>query len=525
MIPSPESFHLPSRADGKRVLQALAARFPAKREPVPSRRFTFYDTFDWRLYRAGWALEMSGGGPPATLRWQTLDGRLCERLKMSGEPAFAWDLPAGSLRDALSPIIEMRRLLPLVHLEASGETLRILDANRKTVARVVLHQASASPEENRSQAEDLPTTLEALPVRGYQQAFAELTDFLREKLELETATTGPLDLALAAVDRRPGDYSSKLEVQLAPEQRADEAVKRIFRSLLATIVANEAGVRTNLDSEFLHDFRVAVRRTRSALSQLKGLYAKAEVKEFEQEFRWLGRLTGPSRDLDVYLLKMADYRELLPETVRGDLQPLEEFLERHRELEYGKMVAALSSTRYRDLLQRWQSFLDQPAATGELPLNAATPVADLASRRIWKACRRVLEKGRAIGNDTPPEALHRLRIEAKKLRYLLEFFSSLYDAEEIARLVKELKKLQTNLGDFNDFVVQQATLGRFAEELARETPGSAKTLMAMGRLQEHLEIGQERERQDFHRRFARFSAPGNRQRFRRLFEAPEISER
>ncbi|MGB3563877.1 MAG: CHAD domain-containing protein [Thermoanaerobaculia bacterium] len=525
MTPSEESFHLESQTSGRQVLKAIASRFPTRREPLPNRKSTYYDTFDWRLHGAGSVLEATTDGQATILRWQTLDGRLRERLQLDGVLAFAWDLPAGSLRSALSPLVEMRRLLPVVHLEASGEALQILDENRKTVARVVLEKASARRPDETGQGRSLPPTLRAIPVKGYQRAFTELHRFLNGESQLEPAPSRPLDLALAAIDRQPGDYGSKLDLRLEPDQRADEALKQIFRSLLHTIKANEPGLRSNLDSEFLHDFRVAVRRTRSALSQLKGIYLDEVTSTFRQEFTWLGKVTGPTRDLDVNLLKMADYRALLPQQVRADLEPLNEFLERHRKLEHRKMVRALGGKRYGDLIDRWQAFLDQPPADGDLPRNALTPIGELAVRRIWKAYRRVLEKGGAIVAETPPEALHRLRIEAKKLRYLLEFFRSLYDAEEIGRLVKALKQLQDNLGDFNDFVVQQDTLARFAQQMVDDHLEPAETLMAMGRLQERLEAGQEREREDFHRRFEEFSAPGNRKLFRRLFKQQEASER
>jgi CHAD domain-containing protein len=525
MTPSEESFHLDSQTSGRQVLKAVAARFPTRRELLPSRKITYFDTFDWRLYAAGSVLEAATDGQATTLRWQTLDGRLRERLQLDSVPAFAWDLPAGSLRSALSPLVEMRRLLPVVHLEASGEALQILDQNRKTVARVVLEKASARRPDETGPGRSLPSSLRAIPVKGYQKDFTELLQFLSEESQLESAPSRPLNRALAAVDRQPGDYSSKLELRLEPDQRADEALRQIFDSLLRTITVNELGLRSDLDSEFLHDFRVAVRRTRSALSQLKGIYHEELTSAFRKEFTWLGKITGPTRDLDVHLLKMADYRALLPEQVRADLEPLNEFLERHRKLEHQKMVRALGGKRYGDLIDRWQAFLDQPPRGDEPPRNAARPIGELASRRIWKAYRRVLEKGGAIVPETPPEALHRLRIEAKKLRYLLEFFRSLYDAEEIGRLVKALKQLQDNLGDFNDFVVQQATLARFAQQMVDDHLEPAETLMAMGRLQERLEAGQEREREDFHRRFDEFSARSNRKRFRRLFKREEISER
>ena len=82
MTPSQESFHLDSQTSGRQVLKAIAARFPTKREPLPNRKTTFYDTFDWRLHESGSVLEATTDGQVTTLRWQTIDGRLRERLHL-----------------------------------------------------------------------------------------------------------------------------------------------------------------------------------------------------------------------------------------------------------------------------------------------------------------------------------------------------------------------------------------------------------------------------------------------------------
>jgi CHAD domain-containing protein len=287
---------------------------------------------------------------------------------------------------------------------------------------------------------------------------------------------------------------------------------------------NEAGLRSNLDSEFLHDFRVAVRRTRSALTQLKGVLPPNAVAHFKTEFSWLGQITGPTRDLDVYLLKMPVYRASLPEHLRADLDPLDEFLERHQKIEHRDLVQLLDTQRYRSLLTEWQDFLEQPLSEDADRPEGATPILDLASRRIWRSSRKVLKKGGAIAPGTPAEALHRLRIECKKLRYLLEFFRSLYPEKELLPLINALKRLQDNLGDFNDLEVQQATLKEFAQTMLAEKIGTVKSLMAMGRLVEGLEHRQVEERQIFHKRFARFSNRKNRRRFAILFKPSETGK-
>ena len=145
---------------------------------------------------------------------------------------------------------------------------------------------------------------------------------------------------------------------------------------------------------------------------------------------------------------------------------------------------------------------------------------DVASDRIWRAYRRVTRHGRAIGPETPGEGLHDLRIDCKKLRYLLEFFDSLYVAEEIAPPIKELKRLQDNLGEFNDLEVQQTALRRFAHEMQRDGVDSVDCVLEMGRLVDYHGRRQQKVRRHFARCFARFDEPANRKRFRRLFKTP-----
>ena len=72
----------------------------------------------------------------------------------------------------------------------------------------------------------------------------------------------------------------------------------------------------------------------------------------------------------------------------------------------------------------------------------------------------MLRSSRNLDASTSDAEIHRLRIECKKLCYLLEFFASLFPREEISQLVKELKKLQNVLGDHHDLSVQQEDLSR-----------------------------------------------------------------
>jgi CHAD domain-containing protein len=187
------------------------------------------------------------------------------------------------------------------------------------------------------------------------------------------------------------------------------------------------------------------------------------------------------------------------------------------------LVAALDSERYRRLVEEWRAFLTEAPAGSLLAPNAERPVREVASERIWRVYRRMVKRGRAIADDTPAAALHDVRIRGKKLRYLLEFFRSLYPEEAIGQLVAELKRLQDNLGDFNDYQVQIRSLQGFAAEMAAEGSAPVRTQLAMGRLLAQLEAGQSAERKRFAKRFERFASRQNRRSFARLFSQGEAS--
>lgn len=503
-------------------LKVVHEGFRNRLEAIPADVTTYYDTFDWRVHRAGAVLRSSQDSAGNTLTWMGKDGQLNCRVAANQEPVFAWDLPPGSLRDVISPVVKMRRLLPVVHTEKKGLLLHVLGAEEKTVVRMRLLDCTVTVPGD-SRVSDSPSTLEILPVKGFDKALQRLVAFVEEKLGLVQELSSSYQRAVQVANIVPGDYSSKMQVRLDPAMNLGEAATAIYRALLQSTLTNEEGTRQDLDSEFLHDFRVAVRRTRAALSQVKRAFPTRIVKHFAGEFSWLGTMTGPTRDLDVYLLKMENYKSILPGTVRGDLKPLYSFLETRQREEHNRLVEVLDSERYQTLLKDWQRFLEEPLFSPEAASKAQEPVIEASSRHIWRAYRRILKKGRAINDRSPAIALHRLRTDCKKLRYLLEFFRSLYEPAEMRQLIKALQTLQGNLGNFNDCEVQQATLKQFARNMLEEGQASVETLMAIGRLVERLEVGQQAERQRFSKRFAKFASSANEKQFRSLFSSGKVA--
>src|SRR5271165_2825697 len=108
---------------------------------------------------------------------------------------------------------------------------------------------------------------------------------------------------------------------LSPELPAGRALASILTVLLDTIEANVPGTVRDIDTEFLHDLRVAVRWTRSALKVCGPALPGELARRFKPEFRWLGDLTTPTRDLDVYLLGLPAMSTGLAAAAEADLDP------------------------------------------------------------------------------------------------------------------------------------------------------------------------------------------------------------
>ncbi len=499
----------------QRLQRLVACRIDTQQ----STKRTFYDTYDWRVYASGHALEeQCMNNNTATLHLRSLNEPNAQAVATTSRNSlrFLQDLPTGAVRRQLASIIEMRALLPVASMRSRMTSLRLLDNNQKTVAYLELEENHMLNAAGHTQGEAIRRAC-LVPVRGYATSARRLSRLLTKDLGLEPADADPLIAAVAASGRRPGDYSSKLDLHLDPSMRADAASKIVLRRLLDIMQANEHGIRNNIDTEFLHEFRVAVRRTRSALMQLKNVFPDRSQNRYRRGFQWLQQITGPARDTDVYLLKFADYHALVAPPLRSGLAPLRNFLQQRRNIQYRRLTSGLDSARYNKLIADWRAFLDQPPPKRTTPKNATRPIGDVANERIWRLYRRAIKAGRTIDDNSPAQDLHELRKTCKKLRYMLECFHSIYPTGEIKKLIRALKQLQDNLGDFNDLQVQSEVLQQFSKEIYAKGRAEPETLMAIGNLVATLRQQRELERQAFYGRYEKFARPVVAAHFRRLF--------
>ncbi len=475
---------------------------------------TFWDTFDGRLHGAGLVLVDSGSRFALSDASSYAERAAADHARGVRCILLA-DLPAGALRERLAPIVEMRALTPVVRVRSRLLPINVLDDEGKIVVRLQVEEPTALPGGEQKIA--LHARLNVVGVRGYGGAFEQVLGLLTGELGLAAAARPIHHDAVAAIGARLGGASSKLRITLAPGERADAAAVTILRRLLGTIEANLPGTLADVDTEFLHDLRVAGRRSRALQRELRGVFPPEPLSVFRDEFRALQVLTGPTRDLDVQLLEFGELTATLPAETQGDVAPLRALLEARSQAERAAMVRGLRSDHTGALLRNWSAFLDGLAAAPEDDRpDAGRVVVDVAGERIGKVYRQMVKMGAAIGDGSPHEALHDLRKKGKELRYLLEFFASLYPTEVVKPMVSTLKGLQDVLGRFQDREVQADALRGLGDDIA-VAEGGAVALMAMGVLVQQLGHEQEAARAEFAASFDRFAAKPQRKLVERTF--------
>ena len=284
-----------------------------------------------------------------------------------------------------------------------------------------------------------------------------------------------------------------------------EAVRRIALQLLQEAETASRRLDDPDDSEALHDFRVAIRRLRSALRAWKPELEGAATAKHRRALRRLQEETGAGRDAEVGMAWLAEQRSSLRPQHRRGCDWLTQHLEERRREPMSHVGDSL-----RDDFEDVRARLWQRLESVQTHLGSPDQVLRFANVFCEKAREEVRNLLDALENLSSSEERvggHRARITGKRLRYLVEPVRP--QVPEARLIVKRCKELQDVLGSFNDAHVLReelasaveittvehsrrlAELARTADpaELRREARRSERPglLELTRRVQEHLE--------------------------------------
>ena len=474
----------------------------------------FFDTFDWGLYKKSSILKRIG----SSYQLIGFDGSLqFEEKGPRRSKLFSTDFPTPEIQEHLTSFTGTRALLSIAKVERSNRLFAVLNKEEKTVARITVQERTASGANIKGV---LPTSIYLESVRGYEKSFKKIQDrFFTLGFAERSETIPELNAVLHYINRVPLDYDSKVSLALDEKHSINKSIQTIGRYLHDGMITNQDGVVKDIDVEFLHDFRIAIRRTRSLLSLLKKYIPAQDLICFQDLFKWLGSITGPLRDLDVCLLEKDGYVALLPDTLQGGLIYFFQSLEKQRVVELKTLQKHLRSKKYVTLMEDWQSYLSKITESGHNLLGEKN-TGKVVRKIVFKKFEKIIISGSEINVSSPDGNLHNLRIKGKKFRYLLEFFQSILGRDETAQFLKQLKRLQNNLGDFNDLSVQQEMLLKYQNEQLGRTKQDIQIATSLGGLISALAFEHQHVRRKFEKTFKIFSSEENLRLMAELIKIP-----
>ncbi len=452
--------------------------------PQPSTR-SVLDTVDGRLHRAGARLDARPVYKPGSADAVELSPHgtaLPDRPLVVGRmPSMPSDLPAGHFNLQLASIVQDRALQ--VQLTMTSQCAHALRRNRdgKAVARVELH-TDVQVVDGSGAPRDLGAAtwcLELHELPEHREHAAKARRRLDE-IGLVTIASDSLGWAAAQAGIDLAGANPAARVRLRADDRAGRATRTVLHQLGDVVAASWQGAADGVDPESLHELRVALRRARAVLRVSRDVLPEHAREEALDLVVSLARHTGTPRDLDVHLLEWASYIEPLDPSDRTLLEPVRELIASRRDAAHISLQDVMD-TAGRD---RWHRRFDELIDTrreldGDRPSDARRPVGRVVAKRIERAHRRLVARGRAITAGSTSDAVHRLRKDAKQLRYLLDAFGSLASSSHRRAYLAELEALQDRLGALQDATVHRVELDVVAAELRTAPQATFDALAAM----------------------------------------------
>ncbi|MCU0225444.1 MAG: CHAD domain-containing protein [Acidobacteria bacterium] len=525
------AFPLPHGLPEARLLAAVAgAGFAAGPAHEGESAQLFLDTHGGGLFKSGLRLARRIDDGRLEL---FEDGRLVAEAEAAGIAA----LPAsGALAERVAEAAGGERLLSLLLVE-SRERAWELTGPGGAAGRVAIAAWTFRNPHRRQSARGgrllLVEAEEGEPAFRLTAALGPLAGPMPGPPDPLVAGLTALGLALPGAPVPP-------ELKLLPEDDLVRAARKVLARQAYKMTANLEGTRLDLDPEFLHDLRVATRRSRFALRLLRGWFGSARCEPLRDELRWIGGLLGTVRDLDVFIDRL-EHDLARAEADPAAVEKVLRLLHRKRDAARRELVPALDSARFAAVVDGLRGLTPEPEAlaeaagrygaeraarevraegeagepaspeaeaaegaellaVAEASADAVTEpaevplAAEIAPQLVARAARRVLRWEKRLEGAPSAADLHELRILFKGLRYTCEFFIELLTEEE-RKLIRALVALQDCLGEHQDAVVAQAELEALIAHRVAARAGAAELLALGGLVQVQRERRAERRAQ------------------------------
>jgi CHAD domain-containing protein len=419
----------------------------------------YVDTSDLRL--AGWGCSLrhrSGQGWTLKLP-ATGAGALLEREEIE----FAGDDPRlgppERVLRLVAAYVRTSAVRPVARLRTTRQAHRLEDAEGRGVAEVTLDDVQVEWTD--------PWSFREVEVELAPDTPAAIADRMGKRLRAAGASPERRSKYLRALGDRAPSGPEVEPMDVGADASPDELVRAAFCRSVSRLLLSDPLVRLGGDAEAVHQARVAVRRLRSNLRAFGPYLDREWVVGLRDELKALGGRLGGLRDADVMSERLLERIDAM----RGGAARAADVvraLESRRRRTRRELIVALDEPEYVDLLERLVAASQAPVlSAGEAPRGGALVQAVL----VPPAGRLRTSVGR-LGESPADEALHRVRIDAKGLRYAAEAVGPVA-GRAVARLERAARLVQDVLGEHQDAVVAATWLRSRAARTAAPAPWRA----------------------------------------------------
>ncbi len=438
------------------------------RERIQTQRITsvLFDTADQQLCRQNILLEVRKRGDRYVQKVRANGSRI------NGVNVYKeWENPVPSEEPVLAAIadLDLRRLatpgngadlVPAVRSDLN-RTTRIRKFDEGEIA-IQIDTGSMNAGTAAEPVAELTLRLRA----GLPNLLFRFARELQEAIPLRVPPSGSNALAFSLLSGEEPKWRKSGKLEIDENGAVEDALISIVRHCLDHLQGNEECLLSSDHPEGVHQMRVAMRRLRSGLRNFRAVLPPGQYDHLVGELRWITKELADARDLDVFTEEIVGpVAERFPDA--AGFERLNGRLAENRVEARAAAREAIASKRYARFVLDTRAWITDRAWRNQAVTEESAwlfrPISELSNVLLRKRFKKVRNMGRQF-DELPEEERHQLRIEVKKLRYAVDFFSSLYGRGRVKAFVERMQKLQDGLGYMNDVVVAGSLLERLQNE-------------------------------------------------------------
>jgi CHAD domain-containing protein len=416
----------------------------------------YLDTPDLRL--AGWGCSLRHrSGQGWTLKLAPVgSGPILEREEIAFPGESAAEGPLAAALGLLTALVRSSTLRPAVRLRTSRRTFQVVDDSGAVSGELTLDDVRVGSR--------LAQAFREVEFELAADAADSIADRVGKRLRSAGAEPESTSKYLRALGDRAPSEPEIAPIEVGPDSHASELLRAALGRSVSRLLLSDPMVRLGEDIEAVHQARVGVRRLRSSLKAF-GPYLDAEwTDDLRAELKWLGGVLGEQRDADVMAERLRDRISSVSRNPQWGSE-IVRALDMRRVRAKRALDAALAEPRYVALLDRLVAAAREPALSGGTDPSGRT----LAQAVLVPPAGKIRTAVGRLGDDPPDAALHRVRINAKGLRYAAEAVKPVSD-RQVERVERAARGVQDVLGEHQDAVVAGSWLHKRAPRAANPAP-------------------------------------------------------